>query len=186
MVNGLWANSMGIGGVLPIESSFIPAKDFMNVKATGSLKNVMKESIQVALSVAWNYLDENNKKKYLERWQKKPETFHIHCPDGAVPKDGPSAGAAMTLVMYSQLSELNINNRVAMTGEINLRGNVTAIGGLEEKLVGAKLAGVELALIPEENKEDLDKILSRVPNLVDNNFRVEIISHFSQIPDLVK
>ena len=186
MVNGLWANSMGIGGVLPIESSLIPAKDFMNVKATGSLKNVMKESIQVALSVAWNYLDDDIKNQYMEKWENKPETFHIHCPDGAVPKDGPSAGAAMTLVMYSHLSGLNINNKVAMTGEINLRGNVTAIGGLEEKLVGAKLAGVELALIPEENREDLDKILSRVPNLVDNNFRIEIISHFSQIPNLVK
>ena len=103
MVNGLWANSMGIGGVLPIESSLIPAKDFMNVKTTGSLKNVMKESIQVALSVAWNYLDDNIKKQYMEKWENKPETFHIHCPDGAVPKDGPSAGAAMTLVMYSQL-----------------------------------------------------------------------------------
>jgi ATP-dependent Lon protease len=186
MVNGLWANSMGIGGVLPIESSFIPSKEFMNVKATGSLKNVMKESIQVALSVAWNYVDDNIKKNFLEKWEKKPETFHIHCPDGAVPKDGPSAGAAMTLVMYSQLVGLNINNKVAMTGEINLRGNITAIGGLEEKLVGAKLAGVELALIPEENREDLEKILSRIPNLVDDTFRVEIISHFSQIPDLVK
>ena len=186
MVNGLWANSMGIGGVLPIESSLIPAKDFMNVKATGSLKNVMKESIQVALSVAWNYLDDNIKKKYIEKWMDKPETFHIHCPDGAVPKDGPSAGAAMTLVMYSHLSGLNINNKVAMTGEINLRGNVTAIGGLEEKLVGAKLAGVELALIPEENREDLEKILSRVPKLIDDNFRVKIINHFSQIPELVK
>jgi endopeptidase La len=186
MVNGLWANSMGIGGVLPIESSLIPAKDFMNVKATGSLKNVMKESIQVALSVAWNYLDDNIKKQYMEKWENKPETFHIHCPDGAVPKDGPSAGAAMTLVMYSHLSGLSINNKVAMTGEINLRGNVTAIGGLEEKLVGAKLAGVELALIPEENREDFEKILFRIPDLVDNNFRVEIISHFSQIPNLVK
>lgn len=186
MVNGLWANSMGIGGVLPIESSLIPAKEFMNVKATGSLKNVMKESIQVALSVAWNYLDDDIKNKYMEKWGNKPETFHIHCPDGAVPKDGPSAGAAMTLVMYSHLSDLCINNKVAMTGEINLRGNVTAIGGLEEKLVGAKLAGVELALIPEENKEDLDKILSRVPGLVDKTFKVEVINHFSQIPDFVK
>lgn len=186
MVNGLWANSMGIGGVLPIESSLIPAKEFMNVKATGSLKDVMKESIQVALSVAWNYLDNDIKNKYMGKWRDKPETFHIHCPDGAVSKDGPSAGAAMTLVMYSHLCGLCINNKVAMTGEINLRGNVTAIGGLEEKLVGAKLAGVELALIPEENKDDLDKILSRVPNLVDKTFKVEVINHFSQIPDFVK
>ena len=145
----------------------------MNVKATGSLKNVMKESIQVALSVAWNYLDEDKKKYYMKKWEDKPETFHIHCPDGAVPKDGPSAGAAMTLVMYSQLSGLNINNKVAMTGEINLKGYVTAIGGLEEKLVGAKLAGVELALIPEENKEDFDKILFRIPDLVNDTFKVK-------------
>ena len=186
MVNGLWASDMGIGGVLPIESSFIPAKDFMNVKTTGSLKNVMKESIQVAYSVAWNYTNENIKTKFLEKWEKSPETFHIHCPDGAVPKDGPSAGAAMTLVMYSHLCNLKINNKVAMTGEINLRGNVTAIGGLEEKLVGAKLAGVEHALIPKENEEDFQKIVIRQPDLINDNFKVTMVNHFSEIPDLVK
>lgn len=186
MVNGLWASDMGIGGVLPIESSFIPAKDFMNVKTTGSLKNVMKESIQVAYSVAWNYVNDEIKNKYLEKWEKSPETFHIHCPDGAVPKDGPSAGAAMTLVMYSHLCNLKINNKVAMTGEINLRGNVTAIGGLEEKLVGAKLAGVEHALIPKENEEDFQKVIMRQPKLIDSNFKVTMVDHFSEIPGLVK
>jgi ATP-dependent Lon protease len=186
MINGLWANSLGIGGVLPIESSFIPAKDFMGVKTTGSLKDVMKESIQVAYSVAWSFLSSDVKNKFMERWKDSPETFHIHCPDGAVPKDGPSAGAAMTTVMYSQFMGLKVNNKVAMTGEINLRGNVTAIGGLEEKLVGAKLAGVELALIPKENEEDLNKVIRRNPELVNDNFRVVMVSHFSEIPELVK
>jgi ATP-dependent Lon protease len=186
MINGMWANSLGIGGVLPIESSFIPSKDFMNVKTTGSLKDVMKESIQVAYSVAWSFLDDNTKNSLMEKWKLNPETFHIHCPDGAVPKDGPSAGSAMTTVMYSQFTGMKINNKVAMTGEINLRGNITAIGGLEEKLVGAKLAGVELALIPKENEEDLNKVINRNPELLDDNFRVIMVSHFSQVPELVK
>jgi endopeptidase La len=181
MVNGLWANSLGIGGVLPIESQLIPAKDFMAVKATGSLKDVMKESIQVALSVAWNHLPEEKKQYWMNKWKNKPETFHIHCPDGAVSKDGPSAGGAMTTVMYSHLMNVKINNKIAMTGEINLRGQVTAIGGLEEKLTGAKLAGVELALIPEENIEDLEKIKIRCPHLMDNSFKVHLISSFDQI-----
>jgi len=181
MVNGLWANSLGNGGVLPIESIMIPSKTCMEIKATGSLEKVIKESIEVALSVAWNYIPEEKQNEWMERWKQYPESFHIHCPDGAVSKDGPSAGAAMGLTFYSRLMGKKVNHTIAMTGEMNLRGEVTKIGGLEEKLTGAKRAGATLVLIPKENEEDLVSIKKRNSNLLSNNFKVIPINHFSQV-----
>ena len=101
IVNGLWANCLSQGGILPIESLLIPSSNFMTVKTTGSLEKVIKESIDVALSVAWNNIDDTKKTEWLKKWKERPECFHIHCPDGSVSKDGPSAGAAITLVLYS-------------------------------------------------------------------------------------
>lgn len=180
-VNGLWANSLGLGGILPIQSMLIPSKGYMEIKATGSLEKVIKESIDVALSLAWNYIDDNLKKEWINIWKDAPQCFHIHCPDGAVSKDGPSAGGALTLVIYSRLTNKKIKHNVAMTGEINLQGNITQIGGLEEKLHGAKRAGVVLALIPKENEPDLEKIKKRNSNLLDSNFKVISIEKFSDI-----
>ena len=181
IVNGLWANCLGQGGILPIESLLIPTKGFMEIKATGSLEKVIKESIDVALSVAWNNLEVNIKNEWITKWKDKPDCFHIHCPEGAVSKDGPSAGAAITLVLYSRLVGKKINNKIAMTGEINLRGEVTKIGGLEEKLTGAKKAGVELVLIPNDNLDDLVKIKKRNKDLINENFKIIPIKHFQDV-----
>jgi hypothetical protein len=100
-------------------------------------------------------LDENTKTQWMNKWSKTPECFHIHCPDGSTGKEGPSAGAAMTLAFYSRLVNKKINHLVAMTGEINLREEVTEIGGLDEKLNAAKRGGATKALIPYNNKIDL-------------------------------
>ena len=181
MVNGLWANSYGMGGVLPIESVLIPSKDLLSVKTTGSLGNVIKESIEVALSVAWNKLDDSLKLKWMEKWKLTPECFHIHCPDGSTNKEGPSAGAAMSLAFYSRLTNRIVRHNVAMTGEINLRGEVTEIGGLEEKLSAAKLGGATLVLIPRENEMDLIEIKKRYPNLIDDNFVVQSVNSFDKV-----
>ena len=181
MVNGLWANSLGNGGVLPIESTMIPSKTCMEIKATGSLEKVIKESIEVALSVAWNYIPTEKQNEWMKRWKQYPESFHIHCPDGAVSKDGPSAGAAMGLTFYSRLMDKKVKHKIAMTGEMNLRGKVTKIGGLEEKLTGAKRAGATLVLIPKENEEDLIMIKKRNNNLLNDEFKVVPINHFSQV-----
>jgi ATP-dependent Lon protease len=181
IVNGLWANHLGIGGVLPIEVVWVPAPQAMQVKATGNLEKVIKESTDVATSVAWNYIPEDTKEKFMEMWKNKPMGFHIHCPDGATPKDGPSAGGALTLAIYSLLTHRKIKNDVAMTGEINLQGRISAIGGLEEKLEGAKKAGCVLALVPKENNYDLTKIVDRNPSLLDDNFKVILIENFGDI-----
>jgi ATP-dependent Lon protease len=181
MVNGLWANSLGQGGVLPIESVLIPAKKSMTIKATGSLGEVIKESIEVALSVAWNILDEGLKMYWMNKWNDTPECFHIHCPDGSTGKEGPSAGAAMTLAFYSRLTNRKINHTIAMTGEINLRGEVTEIGGLDEKLNAAKRAGALLVLIPKNNLIDFNNVIKYNPTLIDDNFKVITVENINEV-----
>ena len=180
-VNGLYANSLGMGGILPIQILWIPSDKPLALKATGSLEKVIKESTEVACSLAWNYLSTDLKDKYLSDWKDKPMGFHIHCPDGSVSKDGPSAGAAITLALFSLLTNKKIKNDIAMTGEINLEGNITAIGGLEEKLEGAKRAGVTLVLFPKENLQHLEKIKERNKTLLDNNFKVQYIETFEDV-----
>jgi len=181
MVNGLWANSLGQGGVLPIESVLIPAKELMSIKATGSLGEVIKESIEVALSVAWNKLDEITKNKWMTKWAKTPECFHIHCPDGSTGKEGPSAGAAMSLAFYSILTNKKVNHLVAMTGEMNLREEVTEIGGLDEKLNAAKRGGASLALVPFNNKIDFENVIKNNSKLIDDSFKVILVKKFDEV-----
>ena len=181
IVNGLWANSLGQGGILSIETMLVPSSSALTVKATGHLEKVIKESTEVATSLAWSYLPEDIKTKLLSNWKDRPMGIHIHCPDGATPKDGPSAGAALTLALYSILTGRKIKHDIAMTGEINLEGKVTAIGGLEEKLEGAKRAGVKLVLYPKENQKHINKIKERNVNLIDDNFRVISIETFDDV-----
>lgn len=173
VVNGMWANAYGVGGVLPIEIVTFPSNQAFTIKKTGSLKKVIQESIEVALSVAWNKLDDSIKKFWTDHWKNHCEGFHVHCPEGAVPKDGPSAGTALSLAFYSLLSKQTIPNTISITGEINLRGNVTAIGGLREKISGCKQAGVKTIFYPSENETDLEKIRYKTPEVLDN---VELIS----------
>ena len=181
IVNGLWANSLGNGGVLSIETMLVPSTSFLSIKATGHLEKVIKESTEVATTLAWSYLPENIKSKYLAESKDKPLGIHIHCPDGATPKDGPSAGAALTIALYSLFTGKKIKHDIAMTGEINLEGKITAIGGLEEKLEGAKRAGVKLVLFPKENIKHLDKIKERNLTLLDDNFKVIPIESFEEV-----
>jgi ATP-dependent Lon protease len=99
VINGLYANCLGIGGILPIELLWIPSNEPLSLKTTGYLEKVIKESTDVACSLAWNSLTEELRNKYRMEWKKKPMGIHIHCPEGSVPKDGPSAGAALTLAI---------------------------------------------------------------------------------------
>ena len=148
IVTGLAWTEFG-GDILTIEAVKMPGKGRMTV--TGNLKDVMKESISAAQSYV---------RSRALHFGVKPPIFektdvHIHVPDGATPKDGPSAGAAMAVAMVSVLTGIPIRKDIAMTGEITLRGRVTAIGGLKEKLLAALRSGVKTVLIPQENEKDL-------------------------------
>ena len=144
------------GDLLTIEAALMNGKG--NILRTGSLGDVMKESVEAARTVV------RSRARRLgipeEMFEKKD--MHIHVPDGATPKDGPSAGAAMTTALVSALTGIPVRSDVAMTGEITLRGEVTAIGGLKEKLLAALRGGIKTVLIPEENRKDLQEIPDNV------------------------
>jgi endopeptidase La len=185
-VNGLWANEYGIGGLIPIECCWIPAKDKLKLELTGMQGKVMQESMSVARTIAWRILPDKIKESLNNKWSVSFDYgIHIHCPDGATPKDGPSAGGAITTCLISLLSGIPINNKIAMTGEINLKGHITKIGGLEEKIFGAKKAGAELVLCPHENLKDLDEIKEKFPNLFSDKFSVKTINDIWEILDIV-
>jgi len=144
------------GDLLTIEAATMPGKG--TITRTGSLGDVMKESVEAARTVVRSRaLTLGIKPSVFEKTD-----IHIHVPDGATPKDGPSAGAAMTLAIVSALTGIAVRSDVAMTGEITLRGEVTAIGGLKEKLLAALRGGIKTVLIPEENIKDLQEIPDNV------------------------
>jgi ATP-dependent Lon protease len=144
------------GDLLTIEAALMPGKGV--VKTTGSLGDVMKESVEAARTVVRSRARQLGiPDAYFEK-----KDLHIHVPDGATPKDGPSAGAAMTTAFVSALTGIPVRGDVAMTGEITLRGEVTAIGGLKEKLLAALRGGIKTVLIPEENAKDLQEIPDNV------------------------
>ena len=136
-----------------------------NVQRTGSIGDVMKESVEAARSV----VRARARRLGLRDDQFEKTDLHVHFPEGATPKDGPSAGIAITTSIVSALSGIPVRADVAMTGEITLRGEVLAIGGLKEKLLAAHRGGIKTVLIPEENVKDLAEIPDNVKN------RLEIV-----------
>ncbi|MCG1018654.1 MULTISPECIES: endopeptidase La [Burkholderiaceae] len=159
-VTGLAWTEVG-GDLLTIEAALMPGKG--NVIRTGSLGDVMKESVEAARSVV------RSRSRRLgitdEGFEKRD--IHIHVPEGATPKDGPSAGIAMTTALVSVLTGIPVRADVAMTGEITLRGEVLPIGGLKEKLLAAHRGGIKLVLVPEENVKDLAEIPDTVKNSIE-------------------
>ena len=152
VVNGLAYTETG-GDLLSIEAVVMPGKDG-KLSVTGNLKDVMKESVTVA-----EMLIKSRAAQYGISYETlKEQQIHVHVPEGATPKDGPSAGAAMVTAIMSALTNIEVRKDIAMTGEVNLRGNVTAIGGLKEKMLAALRGGITKVLIPAENEKDLPDI----------------------------
>jgi ATP-dependent Lon protease len=182
LVNGLYATSTGVGGLTPIQVMKYPAEKMLDLTITGQQGDVMKESVSYALRIAYNMLSEEERQKILDdASNKKNFGLLVHTPEAATKKDGPSAGAAMTLAIYSVLSGKKINNNIAMTGEIDLWRNVKIIGGVHAKLSGAKSAGIKLALIPKENLDDLNILRNDNISPEDEHFKVELIETFEDI-----
>ena len=160
VVTGLAWTSVG-GDILTIEAVSMAGKGKMTV--TGNLKDVMKESISAANS----YIQARAPELGISPRQFRTTDIHVHVPEGATPKDGPSAGVGMITAMVSVLTQIPIRNDIAMTGEITLRGRVLPIGGLKEKLLAALRGGVKTVLIPEENAKDLAEIPENVKSALE-------------------
>tara|TARA_Y100000992_G_scaffold135643_1_gene89700 strand:- start:1816 stop:5169 length:3354 start_codon:yes stop_codon:yes gene_type:complete len=187
IINGLYANGMGKGGIISIETYYFMCGSLLDLKLTGQQGDVMKESMNVAKTLAWNLTDDKIKENLVEKFEKtKNQGIHIHCPEGAVPKDGPSAGTAITTCIYSILNNKKIKNDFAITGEINLQGKVTQIGGLDLKIIGGITAGVKNFIYPEENQIDFDKFLEKYqdkPLIKDINFYP--VNNIHQVFDMI-
>ncbi len=173
VVTGLAYTSVG-GDLLQIEALRLPGKGRM--KTTGKLGDVMKESIEAASSYV---------RSISPQIGVKPPKFdkmdiHVHVPDGATPKDGPSAGLAMVTAIVSVLTGLPVRKDIAMTGEVTLRGNASAIGGLKEKLLAALRGGIKTVFIPEENEKDL----AELPDNVKQGLEIIPVKHVSEVLEM--
>lgn len=153
IVRGLAWTSVG-GETLEIEVNAMPGSD--DLRLTGNMGDVMKESAMIAYSYVRTITESGKYKVDMKYFDE--HMLHLHIPEGAVPKDGPSAGVTMTTAMLSAVTGIPVRPDVAMTGEVTLRGRVLAIGGLKEKLLAAKLAGMKKVLVPEENVSDVEEL----------------------------
>jgi ATP-dependent Lon protease len=170
VVTGLAYTSVG-GDLLHIEALKLPGKGRM--KTTGKLGEVMKESIEAASS----YVRSVSPQLGVKPPKFEKMDIHVHVPDGATPKDGPSAGLAMVTAIVSVLTGIPVRKDIAMTGEVTLRGNATAIGGLKEKLLAALRGGIKTVLIPEENEKDL----AELPDNVKEGLEIIPVTHVSEV-----
>ncbi len=170
VVNGLAYTQFG-GDTLPIEVTYYKGEG--KLKITGSLGDVMKESAEIAFS----YVKANYKKFNIDYDLIKNNDFHIHAPEGATPKDGPSAGITLTTALISALTNKVINDAIAMTGEITLRGKVLPIGGLKEKSLGALRNGIQKIIIPKDNLSDIDEL----PQEVKDNIEFITVKNYEEV-----
>ena len=175
VVNGLAYTIYG-GDTLPIEVNYFKGKG--NLILTGSLGEVMKESASIAL----NYLKSNYQYYKINYDDLINNDIHIHVPEGAIKKDGPSAGIALTLAILSAITKTKIPNTLALTGEITLRGHVLAIGGLKEKSIGALRSGIKTIIIPFDNAKDLEEL----PDEVKNNIKFIKVKSFKEVYKVIK
>jgi len=168
IINALWANQIAQGGVLPIQASFVPSNKFLDLILTGSMGVVMKESISVSLTNAWNLTTPARQKYLIEKFNDvKNNTIcgiHIHCPDISTKKDGPSATTAFTVLIYSLLNDIKIKNYFGITGETHFGLALTEIGGLQEKLIYSIKSGIKEFIFPKENENDFNKVMEKYKN----------------------
>ena len=168
VINALWANEMAQGGVLPLQVSFVPSNKFLELTLTGSLGEVMQESIKVSLTTAWKLTNEKVRQELIKKYNNpaKNEVYglHIHCPSISTKKDGPSATTAFTVIIYSLFNNLKIKNYFGLTGETSFDCRLTEIGGLREKIIHSIPAGITEFIYPKENEADFTKIMETYNN----------------------
>ena len=170
VASGLAWTKVG-GDTLKIEVNLLEGKGGLTL--TGNLGDVMKESAQIALSFV----------RTLSEVKKLPDEYfekhivHVHVPEGATPKDGPSAGITMALAMYSALTNRPVNGRLAMTGEVTLKGNVLPIGGLKEKLLAARNAGMNKVLVPVKNQKNVEELEPEITE----GLEILYVSHMDEV-----
>lgn len=190
LINALWANHLSQGGVLPLQASFVPSSKFLDLTLTGSMGDVMKESVSVSLTNAWNLTSEERKKYLIEKHNdpknNRVNGIHIHCPDISTKKDGPSATTAFTVLIYSLLNNIKIKHNFGITGETHMGYVLTEIGGLQEKIIHSIKSGITEFIFPKENQKDFDKIMEKYKdNPIIQGIHFHSVSHINDVFDLI-
>ena len=187
VINCLWANNMGMGGILPTNIKFFPCDKYLDLKLTGLLDDMMKESMHIALTLAYNLSGEERKKQLREKYDGEYKYgMHIHSGDGSINKSGTSAGIAITICLYSLLNNIKIKNTFGVTGEANLDGSVNEIGALNYKFIGGIKAGVTSFIFPKENMKDYTDFMEKYKdNELIKGISFYPISHINEAFDLI-
>ena len=190
VINALWANELSQGGILPLQVSFIPSNKFLELTLTGSLGEVMKESISVSLTNAWNLTPEKRKKEIIATYNNtiKNEVYglHVHCPNISTKKDGPSATTAFTIIIYSLFNNIKIKNYFGITGETSFDYSLTEIGGLKEKIIHSIPAGITEFIYPYENQRDFEEIMEKYKdNDILKGVKFHSTKNIQQVFDLI-
>lgn len=190
IINGLYATTTGDGGIIPIQiyQNIQHTCNNYEIKLTGKQGDVMKESVLCSLTAAIDYIKKNTGKYNIDNFdeymnQNFKHGFHVHTPSTSTPKDGPSAGCAFTCCFISRILNRKLKNDIGMTGEVELTGQVTKIGGLEFKLQGAKKAGIKTVYVSSENEQDVINIKKKFKNLITKDFNVITFSNINEIID---
>jgi len=186
--NGMYATSLGNGGTLPIHAKFFPSENFLELKLTGLQQDVMKESMHISLTIAWNLTSKERRDELRKLYDGNNNKYgiNIHPGDGSVQKDGPSAGVTITSVIYSLLNDLPIKSKVAMTGEIQMSGDITAIGGLNYKILGSIKEKVNTFIYPKENKKDFDEFYEKYKNdKILEDIKFYSVTHINEVFELI-
>ena len=186
--NGMYATALGNGGTLPIHAKFYPSDKFLDLKLTGLQQEVMKESMHISLTIAWNLTSEKRRKELRQLYDGDNNKYgiNIHPGDGSVSKDGPSAGVTITSVIYSLLNDIPIKPQFGMTGEIQISSEVTAIGGLNYKILGSIKAGIKEFIFPKENTKDFNEFYEKYKNSKElEGIKFHPVNHIDEVLKLI-
>lgn len=190
VINALWANQYSMGGPLALQASWIPSSQFLGLTLTGSMGDVMKQSISVSLTNAWN-LTSTARQKELIKMYNNPNSnevygLHVNCPGISTSKDGPSATTAFTILLYSIFNDIKIKNYVGITGETSFDYNLTEIGGLEHKIIHSIPCGIKEFIFPVENKSDFDKMIEKYKGKeILNDIKFHCVNEIQTVFDLI-
>jgi ATP-dependent Lon protease len=190
VINALWANEMSQGGVLPLQVSFMPSNKFLELTCTGSLGEVMRESISVSLTTAWNLTSFQRRRELTEAYNNNKINqvygIHVNCPGISTKKDGPSATTAFTVAIYSLFNNRKIKNYFGITGETSFDCKLTEIGGLREKIIHSIPAGIKEFIYPVENERDFQKIMDKYSGKeILNGIKFHAVSTIHEVIDLI-
>lgn len=165
IINGMYANSLGQGGILPFQCCFTPAQHFLEIILTGNQQEVMKEGMILSRNLAWKLTSEKVQKMWIKKYNDPKNNciygININALGLSVPKDGPSASSTIAVLIYALLNDKKIKNNFAMTGEVSLDGRITEIGGLEHKILGSLKSLVTSFVFPKENQKDYDEFIKK-------------------------